>query len=287
MKKLILAAAAVLLVGQSAFAGAWLTSLTAAQKKAKEKNQLIFVDLFAEWCGWCHRFEQEVIPSEAFQNATDKMVLLRLNTEDGAEGTKLARDLSITSLPTFLLLTNDVMIAGTIRGYAPPKEFAKVLGDQEDKFADFKKRVDGEATISKDYPKRLELAREIRSRYGLALAESRLKKLANELGVPAPVRDEAWYELAVTQMGARKFDESRGTIAAFAKVQNKGEMYVKSRLLIGDTYLQQGNFPSAVSEYKKFKATFPSSPYVKNIDNLLPQIERQIQLQSSASSGKK
>ena len=62
---------------------AFLKTVAAAQKKAKEKNQLIFVDMFAEWCTWCHRFDKEVVPSEAFQNATDGMVLLRLDTEDG------------------------------------------------------------------------------------------------------------------------------------------------------------------------------------------------------------
>jgi thioredoxin-related protein len=285
MKRLVLVAAAALLVAQQAAAGPWLNSLVAAQKKAKEKNQLIFVDLFAEWCGWCHRFEQEVIPSQAFQQATDKMVLLRLNTEDGAEGTKLARDLGITSLPTFLLLTNDTMIAGTLRGYAPAPDFARLLADAEQKFVEFKKRMASEESISKEYPKRLELARDIRSRYGLALAEARFRKLSDEPGVPVNIRDEAWYELAVTQMIAKRFDDSRNSINAFGKVQNKGEFYEKSRLLIGDTYLQQGNYASAVNEYKKFKSTFPSSPYVKNIDNLLPQIERQIQIASP--TGKK
>ena len=52
------------------------------------------------------------------QKATDNKVLLRLNTEDAGEGTKLAQDFGVTSLPTFLLLTPQGTVAGTIRGYA-------------------------------------------------------------------------------------------------------------------------------------------------------------------------
>lgn len=286
LKRLLLLAAVAILAVQPAVASPWLTSIAAAQKKAKEKNALIFVDLFADWCGWCHRFEQEVIPSQAFQNATDKMVLLRLNTEDGGDGTRLARDLGVSSLPTFLVLTNDIMIAGTIRGYAPADDFAKSLGNVETQFGEFKKRVVA-VDATNDVQKQLDLAKEFRSRYGLTQSETRFKKLTTDSGVPAAIRDQAWYELAVTQMLEKKFDESRSTIAAFGKIQNKGELYEKSRLLIGDTYLQQQNFPAAVNEYKKFKAAYPQSPFIKNIDSLLPQIERQIGPQAANPSGKK
>ena len=90
MKRFLVAMILMFVLAQSALAGEkFLKSLDEAQKEAKAKQQLIFVDMFAQWCGWCHRMEQEVFPSEAFQKATDKMVLLRLNTEDGKEGTKI------------------------------------------------------------------------------------------------------------------------------------------------------------------------------------------------------
>ena len=110
-----------------AHAGTWLKTVAAAQKVAKEKKQLILVDMFAEWCGWCHRFEREVFPSKAFQDATADLVLLRLNTEDGKEGTQMSRKFGVTSLPTFLLLTPELTSAGQIRGYSPPGPFAQKL----------------------------------------------------------------------------------------------------------------------------------------------------------------
>src|SRR5688572_31047069 len=112
-RRIVLLVVLALTLTTPAFAGAgWHKNVAAAQKVAKEKNQLILVDMFAEWCGWCHRFEREVFPSEAFQKATGDIVLLRLDTEDGKEGTQMARKYGVTSLPTFVLLTPDMTMAG-------------------------------------------------------------------------------------------------------------------------------------------------------------------------------
>jgi thioredoxin-related protein len=276
VKRIALLAAIALLFVQQAVASPWLKDIATAQKKAKEKNQLIFVDLFAEWCGWCHKFEQEVIPSQAFQNATDDMVLLRLNTEDGKDGTKLAHDYGINSLPTFVVLNSDLMIAGLIKGYAPPKEFAESLGDAEVKYKEFTKRVSDEPSFAKDYAKRFALAKEFESRAGYAQSEARLRKLLTESALPAGVRDDIYYELALTQILQKKFEDARKTITKFGTIQNKGEAFERSRLLIGDIYLQTGNVPGALNEYRAFKLKFPNSPYNHNLDLMIPQLERQL-----------
>jgi thioredoxin-like negative regulator of GroEL len=274
LKRSALLAAVALLLVQQASAGTWLTSLNAAQKRAKERKQLIFVDLWADWCGWCHKMEQEVFPSEAFQKATKDKVLLRLNTEDGGEGTKIAQQYGISSLPTFLVLTPDLTIAGVINGYIPASSIEGVIGGVENGYREFKKRVANEASISNDYQKRLDLAKEFRAHRALGDSEKRLKKLTNEAGVPTDTRDEAWYQLAITQAMARKYDESLKTLHDFAAVQNKGTAFERSRLLAGDIYVQQGNYAGAITEFKKFKQTFPNSPLIANVDMILPQLER-------------
>lgn len=265
-----------MLFSQQLLAGPWLTSLQAAQKEAKKRNALIFVDLFADWCGWCHKMEREVFPSEAFQKATQDKVLLRLNTEDRGEGTKFSQQYSITTLPTFVLLAPDLSIAGIMRGYLPSPQFVRSMGDVETRYKDFRKRVADEPAISKDYQKRLELAREFRSRYALEQSEARLKKLLADPGVPANVRDDAYYELAFAQVLAKKYDEGLKTIRTFASVQKKGDAYEKSRLLASDIYIQQGNWMGAANELRAFKANFPQSPFVSKVDMVLPQIEQRL-----------
>jgi len=272
VKRTVLLAAVALLLGQQAFAGPWIKSLTTAQKQAKDSQKLIFVDLYADWCGWCKRMEQEVFLSQAFQNATDSMVLLRLNTEDAAEGTKLAHDFGISTLPTFLLLAPDGIIAGVIHGYAPSDEFVKALKEQQTSYAAFTKKLSGEK--GGNYEQRLDIARELRTRYGLTQSEARLRKLLTE-PVPVNIRDSAYYELAIAQLMENHPEDALVTLRKFSSVQNKGETYERSRLLVGQVYISQGKWDNAAAEYRNFKTNFPKSPLVKNIDMVLPQIEQQ------------
>jgi len=157
-----------------------------------------------------------------------------------------------------------------------PNDFASSLKDVEGRYTAFQKRVASEATIGNDFQKRLDLAKEFRIRYALPQAEERLRKLTADKAAPVNVRDESFYELALTQMLEKKYDDSMATIQKFATVQKKGEQYEKSRLLIGDLYLQQGKVDRAVAEYRSFKSAFPQSQYVKNVDMILPQLERQV-----------
>ena len=270
---------ALVLVPQ-AFAGTWLKTVDAAQKVAKEKKQLILVDMFAEWCGWCHRFEREVFPSKAFQDATADLVLLRLNTEDGKEGTQMSRKFGVTSLPTFLLLTPELTSAGQIRGYAPPEPFAQKLKETRKAHTTFMHRVKNEASISKDYFQRLALAQEFTQRNDFAQAEVRLRKLMKEKGVPAAVRDQAYYELAVGYALQNKLTDAQKIIRELLMLSRFGEAVERARLLLGQTYLQQGNLQLARDEFRNFKDLFPESPLMANIDQVLPELEKRLASQN-------
>ncbi|HEU4520847.1 MAG TPA: thioredoxin fold domain-containing protein [Thermoanaerobaculia bacterium] len=269
-----IAALLALLIVPQAFASPFLKTVGAAQKKAKEKNQLIFVDLFADRCGWCHRFDKEVVPSEAFQNATKDMVLLRLDTEDGKEGSQFAKKYQISSLPTFLILDPDLAIAAVIRGYAPPDRFVEMMKGSVDKYKEFEQLVAKETMLAKDYPMRLQIAREYRARQSFDKSEQRLRKLATEAGVPAGIRDDAWLELAVLYLDQGKYDEVVKTVNEFAKVQKEGYTLERTRLVLTQAFLAQGNFKSAATELKSFKSKYPKSPLMAQVESMLPNIER-------------
>jgi thioredoxin-related protein len=266
-----------LLAVPQAFAGTgFIKSLATAQKQAKEKNRLIFVDLFAEWCGWCHRFDREVVPSEAFQKATEDMVLLRLDTEDGGEGTKFAQQYRITTLPYFLVLNPDLSVAAVIKGYAPAPQFVQMMKDTLARNTEFLKMVATEPKLAKNYDKRIEIASEFRQRQAWEESEPRYRKLITEKGVPEKVRDQAYFELANQYMQQQKHADVLKTVDAFSKIQSKGESFERAQLLIIDVALAQGRFPDAISGLKKFKTRFPSSTFLPDIDRVLTSLERQV-----------
>ena len=276
LKRIALLAVIACLVVPQAFAGPWLKSLPAAQKQARDKREIIYVDLFADWCGWCHQLEQQVFPSETFQKATSDKILLRLNTEDGADGTKLAQQYQVASLPTSLLVTPDMVVVGMIKGFYPAPQLVEAIKEVEKNYADFQKRAGNEGAIATDYQKRLDLAREFRSRFAFPQASSRFKKLTAEKTVPPSVRDQAYFELALTQYLDKKLDDSMKTIRQFSTVQSAGENYERSRVLASEIYAQQGNILGAVNELKNFKAKFPKSPMMMQVNIILPQLEQRL-----------
>ncbi len=276
-RRIVLLVVLALTLTTPAFAGSgWHKTVAAAQKVAREKNQLILVDMFAQWCGWCHRFEREVFPSEVFQNATSDIVLLRLDTEDKGEGTKYAQKFAVTQLPTFLLLAPDLSLAGMIRGYAPPKDFVVSLNKTRGEYDAFQKRLKNEATIEKDYKQRFELAKDLIARAAFDKSDPRLKKLMTEKGVPAAVRDDAYYHLAMSYAMQNRLDEGLKTIRSLQAVSKTGDAVERAHLLAGQIYLQQNNLLAAANEFRVFKKTYPKSPLNKNVDMFLPDIERRL-----------
>jgi thioredoxin-related protein len=275
-RRIVLSAVLALALAPQMFAGTWLKTVAAAQKVAKEKNQLILVDMFAEWCGWCHRFEKEVFPSAQFQGATKDIVLLRLNTEDGKEGSQMARKYGVNSLPTFLLLTPDLTAAGMIRGYLPPDQFVGVLKETRNRHTMFLNRVKNEGKLGKDYFARLELAKEFNSRSAFTDGEPRLRKLIMEKGVPVAVRDQAYYELAVAYTRQAKYVEATKTIRELTSKSKLGEAVERARVLQAEIYMNQGNLAGARDEFRSFKEAFPNSPLVRNVDMILPELEKRL-----------
>lgn len=272
---MLLALIALTIVPQAQAGTGFIKSLAAAEKEAKAKKQMIFVDMFAQWCGWCHRFDKEVVPSEVFQKATQNMVLLRLDTEDAAEGTRFAQKYKISSLPTFLILNSDLSLAAVIRGYAPAQQFVQMLNGALEKDLAFKKLVGSEKLLQKEYAKRLEIAGQFRERQAFGESETRLKKLVAEKNVPVEFRDKAFLELATLYMQQNLFEKVFSTVAEFAKVQSKGESLERAKLMISEVYLAQGNMKYAMRELRSFKKSYPNSKMASEVANLLLSLERQ------------
>lgn len=266
-------ALAAFLLNAELEASTFLTSIEAARAEAKKTDQLIFVDLFADWCGWCHRMKRDVFPSEVFQNATRDMVLLRVDTEDGGEGTQLAKAYKIRQLPTFLLLDADGLLAGSLYGYSPAEKFATRLLAAYSEYEVFKETLSRESAFRADYPKRLAIAEEFIRRGGHEKGQTRLAQLIAEPKVPHEVRDLAYYHLAASQLSLKDYVKTRETLQKFFAVQTTGDSLERARLMMSQVYFELGDLPGALAELRSFKQKFPSSPLMDEVNAMLPQIE--------------
>jgi thiol-disulfide isomerase/thioredoxin len=123
--------AALLLLG--AFAAAspppasaaepWPSDLAAAKTQAAREGRLIVVDLFAEWCGWCKVLEKDVFTGSLFEEFARDKILVRLDVEDGAEGSRVQTRFEVYNLPTTLILDADEVLVGQIQGFAAAEPY--------------------------------------------------------------------------------------------------------------------------------------------------------------------
>lgn len=95
----------------------WQNRADEAFAAARKSGKPVLVDLYAEWCGWCKTMEREVFTQTRFQAYAERFVLLRVDVEDGGDGTDLQRRFSANSLPTLLLLDPKQALLGKIEGF--------------------------------------------------------------------------------------------------------------------------------------------------------------------------
>lgn len=101
----------------------WHSSLTTARAEAEREGKLVFVDLFADWCGWCRVLDRKVFSQPVFDDLARRMVLVRLDVEDGAEGSRTQARYGASGLPTTLILEASGALVGKITGVAEPAEY--------------------------------------------------------------------------------------------------------------------------------------------------------------------
>lgn len=106
---------------------AWETSVDAAFEAARADRRNILVDLWADWCTWCKRLDEEVFSTAEFATFAERFVLLRVDTEDGGEGAALKERFQVQSLPTTLILSPDEVRVGALLGFQPAPQYIQSL----------------------------------------------------------------------------------------------------------------------------------------------------------------
>lgn len=101
--------------------GAWKDILT----RAREEKKLIFVDVYATWCGPCKMLDQQVFTDKKVAATYNAFFInYKLDAERG-EGVALARQYGVRAYPTALFINGDGQLIDNWVGFLPAFEFKK------------------------------------------------------------------------------------------------------------------------------------------------------------------
>lgn len=101
--------------------------MDAARKKASDQQLMLFVDIYASWCGPCKKMDREVYTNADVANfMNDNFVSVRLDGESDF-GRKFANDQQLEGYPSMFILSRDGEPVSKVVGFTPADELVKSL----------------------------------------------------------------------------------------------------------------------------------------------------------------
>lgn len=125
MKRLLLIFAAFVL-GTTA-AGAQVRFHTGSTDRLHEMalkaDKLVFIDLYATWCGPCRSMERNVFSRQDVGEFMERYFVAAKYDVDQSTGKALAEKYGVRSIPTYLVFDASGELLGRIQGASDPETF--------------------------------------------------------------------------------------------------------------------------------------------------------------------
>lgn len=101
------------------FEGTWEEALTLA----KQENKLIFLDVYATWCGPCKRLKANTFPDPEVGHLYNSHFINVMVDGENGEGPELRRKYGVRGYPTLLFVDHEGNVVERTSGYRNPGQF--------------------------------------------------------------------------------------------------------------------------------------------------------------------
>lgn len=273
MKRMFLSLLVLLAVGITPRVAAaeelWIADIKQAMALAERRDRFLLVDLYADWCHWCKLLEREVFSTHRFQQFADQFVLLRVDTEDGGQGSRFMERIGSPGLPTTLILDRGMVRVATVEGYLPTDKMIEALESQLAAYHALEKAL-AEFAEGNDPAILYTLGKELQARNDGVRATELYQRLLEGPGVTPEQELSARFRLVNTLRISERYDEAQEELerarALAEELQNK-RVLEHLDLLAADLAREQGDCQLAMSYLQTFIERYPQS-------SLRPQARR-------------
>jgi thioredoxin 1 len=101
-------------------------SLQDAIDLAKKEKKMVFIDIYATWCGPCKLLKKNTFSNEAVgKYYNEKFVNITIDGEKG-EGVDLIKKYNVMAYPTLIFLDSDGKVKHQTMGYMSHEEFLEL-----------------------------------------------------------------------------------------------------------------------------------------------------------------
>jgi thioredoxin-like negative regulator of GroEL len=246
----------------------WAKNYESGLAEAKKSNKPIFVDIYADWCAWCHELDKQVYTNEDFIRFMNGFVAIKVNAEEEPEGTRLAEKFSVEAFPTLLVLDSLGNPTNRIEGYL----------DATDLINEINSMMELQDSAKKD-PADEEVAMELLEAYlqkGMAdQAEQQSRKMLAATSMSQENKSLAAFALALVLYERDKLQEAATTLESSLPGMEEPETQEATILMLCQIYLELEHPDKARAYLQTYLDKFPEGEEFENVEALLAELDQE------------
>jgi thioredoxin-related protein len=247
----------------------WRTDFDKAMLEAKESSKPIFIDVYADWCEWCHKLDKEVYSDPAFIKYIASYIPVKINAEDNKDGTKLAEKYDVDGFPTLLVTDPNGNLINRIGGYVSSNELIRSLTTVQHLLVEEKKNPADPAVG-------LKLGKEYLESEMYPQAEIRFQRVLKSPDATASEKESAQFSLGLSEYYRRDLPDSLNSLEIYYKTYTSGESREDAMLLLSQVHIEMDSNEKARAILKEFLSKYPHSGNTIRAQQVLSQIEREL-----------